>query len=236
MGAMIRATGLAKSFGARRAVKELSFEIPRGQIVGFLGPNGAGKTTTMRLLTGFLAPDAGRAEIVDLDVAEKPLEVRARLGYLPENNPLYDDFEVVDSLRFAAEVRGLDKIRTEERIGAVLGLCGLKSEAGKSVGELSKGYRQRLGLALAILHEPDVLILDEPTSGLDPNQTDEVRGLIRALGKEKTVLFSTHLLQEAAALCDRVMILHEGTLVADAAPRELKPSLEEVFRRLTHKP
>jgi len=235
---MIKAAGLTKRFGARAAVDDLSFEIPRGQIVGFLGPNGAGKTTTMRLLTGFLPADAGRAEVLGLDVASQGRAVRQRLGYLPENNPLYDDLEVVDSLRFCARLRSLSPERAERRIRDVLAQCGLNSEAGKRAGELSKGYRQRLGLAQAIIHEPDVLILDEPTSGLDPNQVEGVRGLIRELGREKTVLLSTHILQEASALCDRVLIVSRGKLAADGPPRGLTggPETERRLRVLLRAP
>jgi ABC-2 type transport system ATP-binding protein len=226
---MIRAAGLTKRFGSRAAVDGISFEIQRGQIAGFLGPNGAGKTTTMRLLAGYLPPDAGRAEILGLDAAESPLEARARLGYLPENNPLYADLEVVDSLRFCARLRGMEAERTERRLREVLKACGLRSEAGKRIAELSKGFRQRLGLAQAILHEPDVLILDEPTSGLDPNQVEEVRQLIRELGRDKTVLLSTHILPEVAALCDRILIVNAGRLVADGTPAQLQGEGERRF-------
>jgi ABC-2 type transport system ATP-binding protein len=229
---VILAAGLTKRFGKSAAVEGLSFEIPKGQIVGFLGPNGAGKTTTMRLLTGFLPADEGRAEVLGLDVAERGREARERIGYLPENNPLYDELELVDSLRFCARLRGMDAARAERRIRDVLDQCGLKPEVGKRAGELSKGYRQRLGLAQAILHEPDVLILDEPTSGLDPNQVEGVRALIRELGREKTVLLSTHILQEVAALCDRIMIVSRGRLAADGAPRELQGGSKEERRLL----
>jgi ABC-2 type transport system ATP-binding protein len=219
---MIRAIGLTKRFGTRTAVAGISFEITQGQIVGFLGPNGAGKTTTMRMLTAFLPPDEGRAELLGLDVRREPLAVRRRLGYLPENNPLYDEFEVTDTLNYSARLRGItNESDRRTRVKAVLKTCGLKSVIGKRAGELSKGFRQRLGLAQAILHDPDVLILDEPTAGLDPNQVQEVRGLIRELRKEKTVLLSTHILPEVTATCDRALIISEGRIVADGPPDHL---------------
>ena len=228
---MIRADNLTKKFGDRTAVDHLSFEIPRGQVVGFLGPNGAGKTTTMRLLTAFFPPDEGRAELMGQDVSLHSLDVRRRLGYLPENNPLYDDCEVTDSLHLNAILRGLcepaDRMR---RVKTVIKTCGLLSEIGKKVGELSKGYRQRLGLAQAIIHDPDVLILDEPTSGLDPNQVQEVRGLISELKKEKTLLLSTHILSEVTATCDRAIIISDGKIVADGAPDDLAGHLQRKNR------
>jgi ABC-2 type transport system ATP-binding protein len=219
---MIKVEGLTKRFGARTAVDRVSFEIPKGQVVGFLGPNGAGKTTTMRMLAAYLPPDEGTAELMGQDVTADSLRVRRRLGYLPENNPLYDDCEVTESLHFTAKLRGLhDPAERTRRVKEVLRTCGLKSEIGKPVAELSKGYRQRLGLAQAIVHDPDVLILDEPTSGLDPNQVTEVRGLIAELKKEKTLLLSTHILSEVTATCDRVIIINKGKIAADGKPAEL---------------
>ncbi|MFA6318503.1 MAG: ATP-binding cassette domain-containing protein [Elusimicrobiota bacterium] len=228
---MIRAENLTKRFGDVMAVDGLSFEIPVGQIVGFLGPNGAGKTTTMRLLTAYLPADAGRAVVMDLDVAEHPLEVRRRLGYLPENNPLHENLEVTEALHFVGRLRGLgDDAARKDRVKAVIKTCGLGGVVGRKTGELSKGYRQRLGLAAAIIHDPDVLILDEPTSGLDPNQVHEVRDLIRELKKEKTLLLSTHILSEVQAVCDRVIILNAGKIAADGTPDELSGSLQNKNR------
>lgn len=228
---MIRAENLTKSFAGRLAVDHLNFEIPRGQVVGFLGPNGAGKTTTMRLLTAFLPADEGRSELMGMDVSQNALAVRRRLGYLPEDNPLYDDCEVTDSLHFAGKLRGLsDDADRLARVKRVLKTCGIGSEVGKKIGELSKGYRQRVGLAQAILHDPDVLILDEPTSGLDPNQVTEVRGLISELKKEKTLLLSTHILPEVTATCDRVIIINAGRIVADGAPADIAGRLQNKNR------
>ena len=228
---MILARDLTKRFGGRTAVDRVSFEIPQGQIVGFLGPNGAGKTTTMRLLTAYLPADEGRAEVAGLDVAEAPLEARRRLGYLPEDNPLWEDLELTEALHFAGRLRGLtDDGARAARVKAVVKSCGLRREVGSKVGELSKGYRQRLGLAAAIIHDPEILILDEPTSGLDPNQVQEVRGLIRELRRRKTVLVSTHILPEATAVCDRVIIIHRGRIAADGSPAELSGGLTDKNR------
>lgn len=228
---MIRAENLTKRFGSQTAVDHLNFEIPKGQAVGFLGPNGAGKTTTMRLLTAFLPADEGRAQLMGEDVAENSMAVRRRLGYLPENNPLYDDLELTDHLHFTGKLRGLTEPgHRMARVKFAISACGLKDEIGKKVGELSKGYRQRLGLAQAILHDPDVLILDEPTSGLDPNQVQEVRSLILELKREKTVLLSTHILSEVTATCDRVLIINAGKIVADGPPEELAGNLQNKTR------
>ena len=220
---MLRAEGLTKRFGTRPAVEDLSFEVRAGEAVGFLGPNGAGKTTTMRLLTGFLPADAGRAEVFGVDAAEDPLAARRLLGYLPEDNPLYEELEVVETLHYAARLRGLsDDAARLARVKDALRRCGLKPVIGRRVWELSKGFRQRLGLAQAIVHDPAALILDEPTSGLDPNQIAEVRGLISELKAKKTVLLSTHQLAEAEASCDRLVIVHQGRVVAQGAPAELR--------------
>ncbi len=228
---MIRAVNLTKRFGARTAVESLCFEIPVGQIVGFLGPNGAGKTTTMRLLTAYLPADEGRAEILGLDPADEPVAVRRRLGYLAENNPLYDELEVTETLDFTARLRGLrDDAERAAKVRAAIKTCGLKSVVGKKAGELSKGFRQRLGLAQALVHDPEVLILDEPTTGLDPNQISEFGALIRELGKRKTIIISTHILAQAADTCSRAIIIHEGRIVHDGP---MEKNIDETFRRLT---
>ncbi|MHB8875781.1 MAG: ATP-binding cassette domain-containing protein [Myxococcaceae bacterium] len=218
---MIRIEGLTKSFGATQALRGLSFEVPRGQVVGFLGPNGAGKSTTMKILAGFLSPTSGRAFVGGLDVAADPVATRRLIGYLPENNPLYEEMMVVDFLAFIAEVRQVPAEKRGERIRHAVERCGLKSVLGKDIGQLSKGFRQRVGLAQAILHDPDLLILDEPTSGLDPNQIAEIRNLIKELGKEKTVILSTHILSEVQSTCSRVLIVNDGKLVADDSPDRL---------------
>lgn len=228
---MIQVQNLVKRFGSTTAVDGISFEIPQGQVVGFLGPNGAGKTTTMRMLTGYLPPDGGSAEMLGHSVLDQSLEVRRRLGYLPENNPLPDDIEVTDFLHFVGQLRGLDDL--DKRINdvkRVLKLCSLTPVVGKKLGELSKGYKQRVGLAQAILHDPDVLILDEPTSGLDPNQVQDVRGLIHDLKKQKTVILSTHILTEVQHTCDRVLIISKGKIAADGTPNDLAGSLQNVNR------
>jgi len=228
---MILADNLTKRFGDRVAVDHVSFSISKGQVVGFLGPNGAGKTTTMRLLTAYLPADEGRAELAGLSVEREPLAVRRRLGYLCEDNPLWEDLEVTDALHFAGRLRGLsDDARRAARVKAVVRSCGLRREVGSRVGELSKGFRQRLGLAAAIIHDPEILLLDEPTSGLDPNQVLEVRNLIRELRAEKTMLISTHILPEATATCDRVIIINAGRIVADGTPADLAGSLSDKNR------
>ena len=205
---------LVKTYGEQRAVDAITFQVGKGEIVGFLGPNGAGKSTTMKILTGYLGQDSGEARVCGLSVGEQPLETKKKIGYLPEANPLYPDMYVREYLDFIADVhRVTDK---KARIEAVIGLVGLTPESKKKLGQLSKGYKQRVGLAAALLHDPEVLILDEPTSGLDPNQIIEIREVIRKLGKDKTVLFSSHILQEVEALCDRVVIINKGRLVADS--------------------
>lgn len=211
---------LVKTYGEQRAVDALSFQVGKGEIVGFLGPNGAGKSTTMKILTGYLGQDSGDARVCGLSVNEQPLETKKRIGYLPEANPLYPDMYVREYLDFIASVHHVaDK---KARIEAVIGLVGLTPESRKKLGQLSKGYKQRVGLAAALLHDPEVLILDEPTSGLDPNQIIEIREVIRNLGKDKTVLFSSHILQEVEALCDRVVIINKGKLVADSTLSALR--------------
>jgi ABC-2 type transport system ATP-binding protein len=219
--AMIEARGLSKFYGDFAAIRDVSFTINRGEVVAFLGPNGAGKSTTMKLLTGYLAPSAGVAKIAGHDMATDRLAGAARLGYLPENGPLYADMTPRSLLEFFADARGLEGAYKRQRIVAVIDQCDLHAVIGKAIGKLSKGYRQRVGMAQALLHEPDVLILDEPTAGLDPNQIREVRQAIRRLGMSKTILLSTHILQEVEAIADRVLFITEGRLVFDGSVAEL---------------
>lgn len=209
----IRVSNLQKSYGDQKAVNNISFSVSKGEILGFLGPNGAGKSTTMKMITGYLQPDSGEMEVAGINVGQSPLEARKRIGYLPEANPLYTDMYVREYLAFIAGIHHLKPV--QPAIEKVIGLTGLSPEAHKKIGQLSKGYKQRVGLAAALIHDPEVLILDEPTSGLDPNQIIEIRELIRTLGKDKTVLFSSHILQEVEALCQRVVIINKGTIVAD---------------------
>jgi ABC-2 type transport system ATP-binding protein len=218
---VIRIEGLKKSFGSTQALQGLSFEVPTGQVVGFLGPNGAGKSTTMKILAGYLRPTEGKAFVSGIDVTVDPIATRRRIGYLPENNPLYEEMMVVDFLTFIAEMRQVPVGQRPERIRLAVDRCGLRSVLGKDIGQLSKGFRQRVGLAQAILHDPDLLILDEPTSGLDPNQIVEIRSLIKDLGKDKTVILSTHILSEVQSTCSRVLIINGGKLVADDNPEHL---------------
>lgn len=233
---MIEAIGLCKYYGDFAAVQDVSFSVHRGEVVAFLGPNGAGKSTTMKLLTGYLAPSAGVARIAGHDMSVDRLEGSKKLGYLPENGPLYPDMTPRSLLGFFADARGLKGAYRQERIDAVIELCDLKSVIGKPIGKLSKGYRQRVGMAQVLLHEPEVLILDEPTAGLDPNQIREVRETIRRLGRSKTILLSTHILQEVQAMCNRLIFIDEGRLKYDGTPQELtsdgKP-LDEHFYQLT---
>jgi ABC-2 type transport system ATP-binding protein len=205
--------GLLKVYGEQKAVNNISFSVNKGEIVGFLGPNGAGKSTTMKMITGYLSPDSGVATVSNIDVAENPIEAKRKIGYLPEANPLYFDMYVKEYLDFIA---GVHEIKNrKQRIQEVIELTGLQVEQKKKIGQLSKGYKQRVGLAAALIHDPEVLILDEPTSGLDPNQIIEIRNVIKQQGQNKTVLFSSHILQEVEAICDRVIIINKGTLVAD---------------------
>ncbi len=236
---MIEANGLTKQFGSFVAVSDVTFEVPQGQVVAFLGPNGAGKTTTMRLLTGFIAPTRGYARIAGIDVQSDRINAAERLGYLPENGPLYLDMTPLGHLEFFGKARGLSSGYLADRIEAVVELCSLSSVAYKITGKLSKGYRQRVSMAQALLHDPDVLIMDEPTSGLDPNQIRGVRQLIRDLGQSKTVVVSTHILQEVDPVADRVLFIHEGRIVFDGTPAEMgagTTSLEEKFHELTEQP
>ena len=233
--AMIEAEGLSKYYGNFAAVENVTFKIAQGEVVAFLGPNGAGKSTTMKLLTGYLAPSSGMARIAGHDMATDRLAGATRLGYLPENGPLYPDMTPRQLLEFFADARGLRNAHRRERIEAVVELCSLRSVIGKPIGKLSRGYRQRVGMAQVLLHEPDVLILDEPTAGLDPNQIHEVRETIRKLGQKKTILLSTHILQEVDAMCSRVLFIDEGRLIFDGAVSDLahgKP-LEARFRELS---
>jgi ABC-2 type transport system ATP-binding protein len=212
---------LTKKFARQTAVNNLSFEVAPGEIVGFLGPNGAGKSTTMKILTGFLPPTLGFARVAGIDVQLQPLRAKKHVGYLPEHNPLYTDMFVREYLHFAGRLHGLRGHALRERINQMVKLCGLEEESRKKIEALSKGYRQRVGLAQALLHNPEVLILDEPTTGLDPNQIIEIRQLIKHIAVDKTVLFSTHLMQEVQALCNRVVILHRGRCVANSTLGQL---------------
>jgi len=232
---MIEAKGLTKYYGPFVATENITFGIPEGQIVAFLGPNGAGKTTTMKMLTGYLAPSAGSAKIGGLDVHKERIEASKRLGYLPENGPLYPDMTPLELLEFFGEVRELPPARLRERIAAVRELCALEQVLEKPIGKLSRGLRQRVGLAQALLHDPEVLIMDEPTAGLDPNQIRHFRENIRKLGRNKTILISTHILQEVDAIADHVLFVHNGRLVFEGTPSELREggSLEKPFYRLT---
>jgi ABC-2 type transport system ATP-binding protein len=218
---MIEVKHLVKRFGPTVAVRDVSFNVQPGEVVGFLGPNGAGKTTTMRILTCFLPADEGAASLAGFDIIRQPLQVRQQLGYLPESAPLYDEMGVTDYLEFIGEIRGLDAASRKRRLDAMIQVCGLERVIKKDIGELSKGYRQRVGLAQAMLHNPPILILDEPTTGLDPHQIIEIRELIKQIGREKTVILSTHILPEVTATCSRVLIINDGVLVADGAPDRL---------------
>ncbi|MBC6491112.1 gliding motility-associated ABC transporter ATP-binding subunit GldA [Flavihumibacter stibioxidans] len=216
----ISVQSLLKVYGDQKAVNNISFSVQKGEIVGFLGPNGAGKSTTMKILTGYLSPDGGKAEVCGTDVQADPGTTKAKIGYLPESNPLYYDMYVREYLHFMADVHRVgDK---NKRVEEVIAQVGLTPESNKKIGQLSKGYKQRVGLAAALIHDPEVLILDEPTTGLDPNQIVEIREVIRSLGKNKTVLFSSHILQEVEAVCNRVIIINKGTLIADSSLSDLQ--------------
>lgn len=233
---MIEAIGLSKYYGPFAATQDVTFSVPQGQVVAFLGPNGAGKSTTMKLLTGFLAPSTGTAKIAGFDVATDRLAASRILGYLPENGPLYPEMTPHGLLKYVGHLRGMSANDLNSRLDYVARNCNLESVWKKSIGKLSKGFRQRVGMAAALLHDPDVLILDEPTAGLDPNQVHGVRDLIRSLGETKTVLLSTHILQEVRAVCSRVLLINEGRLVLDGPVDELKGSqdqMEDRFRELT---
>ena len=233
---MIEAKGLSKYYGPFVAIKDITFSIPEGQIVAFLGPNGAGKSTTMKILSGYLAQSEGSAKIAGFDVTNQRLDAARHLGYLPENGPLYNDMTPSELLKFFGEARGLAGDRLAERLTVVAGQCAILDVWEKPIGKLSRGYRQRVGLAQALLHDPDVLIMDEPTAGLDPNQIRDFRKNIRTLAVSKTILISTHILQEVDAVADRLLLVHDGSLLFDGTPDDMKESgsLEEPFYRLTH--
>ena len=236
---MIEIKGLVKTYGSKRAVDGVSFAVRRGDILGFLGPNGAGKSTTMKMLTGFLRPDAGTALVEGIDVIADPVGVKRRVGYLPENSPAYPEMTVGEFLGFIAEMRGLRSSESKDAaVARAVRLCHLESVRNQTVETLSKGYKQRVGFAQALLHDPPVLVLDEPTDGLDPNQKNEVRALIKSMATEKAVILSTHILEEVDAICTRVIIISQGRLVVDETPAQLQARqpgarLDEIFRSLT---
>lgn len=235
-GPMIEAIGLSKFYGNFAASRNVSFAVPKGQVVAFLGPNGAGKSTTMKLLTGFLAPSEGLARIGGFDLAKNRIEAARLIGYLPENGPLYNEMTPQSLLQYSGDARGLSASKIRERMEYVAVKCSLKEVWGKSIGKLSRGFRQRVGMALALLHDPEVLILDEPTSGLDPNQTFQVRDLILSLSKTKTILLSTHILTEVKAVCGRVILINQGRVILDGPVSELEGrshDMETTFREMT---
>jgi ABC-2 type transport system ATP-binding protein len=213
---------LTKKYGNQKAVDNISLKVATGEILGFLGPNGAGKTTTMKIITNFIAADEGKVYIGGKSLTDNPNEIKKHIGYLSENNPLYQDMPVIDFLNFCASIQGIEKSRIPGRVAEMIKTTGLNREKHKKIGELSKGYQQRVGLAQAIIHNPEILILDEPTSGLDPNQIAEIRKLIRELGREKTVILSTHILPEVEATCDRIFIINKGKIVADGTAETLR--------------
>ncbi len=218
----INVNGITKIYGTQTAVDNLSFQVKTGEVLGFLGPNGAGKTTTMKAITGYLSTNKGDIQVGGISVNNKPEEVKRYIGYLPEHNPLYQDMPVIDYLNFVAGVQGIDPSKVEERVTEMVHVCGLKTEKHKKIRELSKGFKQRVGLAQALIHNPEVLILDEPTTGLDPNQIVEIRELIRRIGREKTVILSSHILAEVEATCDRILIINNGKIVANGTSEELR--------------
>lgn len=233
---MIETVGLSKFYRDFAAIRDVSFAIPAGQVVAFLGPNGAGKSTTMKILTGYLSPSEGTARIAGIDVVRDRILAAERLGYLPENGPLYPEMTPRALLRFFGSARGMESARLATRVDEVIHQCGLESVVEKSIRKLSKGYRQRVGMAQVLLHEPDVLIMDEPTSGLDPNQIHEMRRTIRGIAVNRTILLSTHILQEVEAVADRVLLIHQGRLVFDGTPAAMRgnhASLDEAFQALT---
>lgn len=232
----VRVENLSKYFGKQLAVDNLNFELKKGEIVGFLGPNGAGKSTTMKMLTGYMKASSGVIEIGGSAISDKSKQARAAIGYLPEHNPLYTDMYVLEFLLLVGDLYGMKKDVLKQRAEEMITLCGLTQERRKKIGQLSKGYRQRVGLAQALLNNPEVLILDEPTTGLDPNQLIEIREVIRQAGKDKTVLLSSHIMQEVEALCDRVILINHGKIISDTSLEDLRSkgqSLEEIFHSLT---
>lgn len=218
----IEIKNFTKKYGNQKAVDNISFTVKTGEVLGFLGPNGAGKTTTMKAITTYFAPSSGEITIGKYSVTREPEKIRSLIGYLPENNPLYQDMAVIDYLRYAALLQGVNKSEVDNRLLEMISVCGLEREKHKNIYELSKGYKQRVGLAQALIHNPEVLILDEPTSGLDPNQIIEIRELIKRIGKEKTVILSSHILAEVEATCDRILIINKGKIVADGTAEELR--------------
>ncbi len=228
---MIRVKNVYKSFGSTEVLKDISFSVKKGEILGFLGPNGAGKTTTLKIITSFWTQDSGVVKINSINTIEDSLATRKKIGYLPETVPLYDEMTVFEYLKFVANIRGIKKDEVIKKIRDVAKSCGLRDVIKRPIDELSKGYKQRVGIAQAIIHNPEVLILDEPTTGLDPNQIAEIRDLIKKIGKEKTVIFSTHILSEVSATCDRVIIINNGKIVGEGTPDELlkKAGDEEVI-------
>ncbi len=226
----IKVENLTKYYGEQAAVNNISFEVKTGEIVGFLGPNGAGKSTTMKMITTYLTPSNGKIFVDGIDVSEDSLAVRKKIGYLPEQNPLYNDMNVVDYLIYAAELQSIEKSKINDAVKKMIKVCGLEEVRHKDIGELSKGYRQRVGLAQALIHDPDVLLLDEPTSGLDPNQIIEIRKLIKDIGKHKTLMLSTHILQEVQASCSRVIIINKGEIVADDTTEALQRKFEGQYK------
>lgn len=234
----VKVENLTKIYGEQKAVNNISFDIKKGEIVGFLGPNGAGKSTSMKMITGYLPATNGKITVCGIEVNDEPLEIQKRIGYLPEANPLYMEMYVREYLEFLTGVHQLGT-KSESRIKEIIEQTGLQVEQHKKIGSLSKGYKQRVGIAQAMIHNPEVLILDEPTSGLDPNQIIEIRELIKTFGKEKTVILSTHIMQEVEAMCDRVIIINKGNIVADDSLKNIQlehknKSLEEIFRSLTN--
>jgi len=236
MSSVIEVSGLTKRYGEHRALQGVDFRVERGEVVGFLGPNGAGKTTTMKILTGYISPTDGSAKVMGRDSVSEPVAVRRRVGYLPEAAPVYPEMKVWEYLDFVGRVRGLGRAERAAALARAMESTGLTPRRGQAIGTLSKGFRQRVGLAQAILHEPDLLVLDEPTSGLDPNQIQEIRGLIRRLGQKKTVLLSTHILSEVQATCDRVIIIHRGRVVADGPTDEVIAQEQGALFHLTLAP
>ena len=235
---MIEVKNLSKQFGSKLAVDDLTFTVRKGEVLGFLGPNGAGKSTTMRMITGFIPPTSGDASVCGISIVDRPGEAKAKIGYLPESAPLYNDMTVIGFLKFCAAIRGLKGAAKKDAVECAIETCFLTSVAQQSIDTLSKGYRHRTCLAQALLHDPEVLILDEPTDGLDPNQKFEVRQLIKRLGKTKAILFSTHILEEVEAACTRAVIVDRGKIVADGTPAELiaqspTGSLTDLFRKVT---
>jgi ABC-2 type transport system ATP-binding protein len=222
----IAVRNLVKMYGDTAAINDISFDVKTGEILGFLGPNGAGKTTTMKIITCYMPPSSGSVEVDGMNTAGQSLEVRRKIGYLPEMNPLYLDMNVLDYLEYSAQLHGLRGGSVQQRIKEMVHVCGLEDVRHKDIGEMSKGYRQRVGLAQSMIHDPEVLILDEPTSGLDPNQIAEIRTLIKQLGRAKTVILSTHILSEVQATCDRVLIIHEGKIVANGSPSQLQQEFQ----------